>query len=142
MLPPHVQSKLKSNSIPPVVSEFETYKKIRSSKKPKTGVPGDIPRAIVNEFSPELATPASRIINNIVQSSSWPEQWKLEWVTAMGKIPITETEDDLRPISLTAFFSKVAERFVVEWLLEYIQDKIDFRQYGGCKGNSITHYVI
>ena len=30
----------------------------------------------------------------------------------------------------------------MEWLLKYIQDKIDFRQYGGCKGNSITHYVI
>ena len=28
------------------------------------------------------------------------------------------------------------------WLLEFIQDKIDFRQYGGFKGNSITHYII
>ena len=46
LLPPRVQSKLKSNSIPPVVSEFETYKKIRSSKKPKSGVPGDIPRGV------------------------------------------------------------------------------------------------
>ena len=28
------------------------------------------------------------------------------------------------------------------WLLSYIEDKIDFRQYGGLKGNSITHYLI
>ena len=28
------------------------------------------------------------------------------------------------------------------WLLRYIKDKIDFRQYGGQKGNSITHYLI
>ena len=28
------------------------------------------------------------------------------------------------------------------WLLEYIEDLIDFRQYGGLKGNSITHYLI
>ena len=28
------------------------------------------------------------------------------------------------------------------WLLEFIEDKIDFRQYGGFKGNSITHYII
>ena len=34
------------------------------------------------------------------------------------------------------------EHFVVVWLLEYIGDKIDFRQYGGLKGNSITHYII
>ena len=28
------------------------------------------------------------------------------------------------------------------WLLHYIEDLIDFRQYGGTKGNSITHYLI
>ena len=28
------------------------------------------------------------------------------------------------------------------WLLKYIGDRIDFRQYGGTKGNSITHYLI
>ena len=28
------------------------------------------------------------------------------------------------------------------WLLEYIEDLIDFRQYGGIKGNSICHYLI
>ena len=31
---------------------------------------------------------------------------------------------------------------MVKWLLDYISDKIDFRQYGGLKGNSITHYII
>ena len=53
-----------------------------------------------------------------------------------------ESEDDLRPISLTPFFSKVTEHFVVMWLLGFIAEKIDFRQYGGLKGNSITHYII
>ena len=63
-------------------------------------------------------------------------------MTAIGKVPVPETEDDLRPISLTAFFSKVTEHFVVMWLLKFIGDKIDFRQYAGTKGNSITHYLI
>ena len=31
---------------------------------------------------------------------------------------------------------------MVQWLLQYIGDKIDFRQYRGIKGNSITHYII
>ena len=26
--------------------------------------------------------------------------------------------------------------------MKFIKDKIDFRQYGGIKGNSITHYLI
>ena len=28
------------------------------------------------------------------------------------------------------------------WLLEIIGDKLDFRQYGGMKGNSVSHYLI
>ena len=34
------------------------------------------------------------------------------------------------------------EQFVVTWLLEIIGHKMDFRQYGGTKGNSICHYLI
>ena len=48
----------------------------------------------------------------------------------------------IRQIALTAFFSKVLEQFVVMWLLDFIGEKIDFRQYGGIKGSSILHYLI
>ena len=89
-----------------------------------------------------MSVPLCRILNNIFQSATWPKQWQMEYVTPIGKIPLPETEDDSRPISLTNFFSKVAEHFVVGWLLEYIGDKIDIRQFGGSKGNSITHYII
>jgi hypothetical protein len=82
------------------------------------------------------------IINSISNTGEWPPQWKLEYVVPIGKIPMPESEDDLRPISLTPFFSKVTEHFVVMWLMTFIEDKIDFRQYGGLKGNSITHYLI
>ena len=100
-----------------------------------------MPRNIVKEFAPELAVPIHRVINRIVQLGQWPSEWKQEWVSAIGKVPIPISEDDLRPISLTPFFSKVTEQFVVTWLLDYIGDKIDFRQYGGMKGNSSTHYT-
>ena len=138
-----VQQKLDSqSSLPPIIDSHDAYQKIKAAKKPKSGVPGDLPRVIVQEFAPELAAPVYSIINNITQSGEWPTQWKQEWVTPIGKVPIPETEDDLRPISLTPFFSKVTEHFVVMWLLEYIGELIDFRQYGGIKGNSITHYLI
>ena len=120
----------------------QTLKKIQSAKKPKSGVPGDLPSLITKEFAEELSVPLCGLLNNIFQSAIWPQQWKKEFVTPIGKIPMPETEDDLRPISLTNFFSKVTEHFVVMWLLEYIEDKIDVRQFGGSKGNSITHYII
>ena len=101
----------------------------------------DLPKLITQEFGPELAEPVGMIINNIFQSGEWPHHWKLEYVVPIGKTPVPESEDDLRPISLTPFFTKVLERFVLVWLMSYLEDKLDFRQYGGLKGNSITHYI-
>ena len=141
-LPSRVRDKLIPGELAPSLSEYDVYCKIRAAKKPRSGIPGDLPKTLIQEFSPELATPVSKVINNIFKSGEWPSHWKLEQVTPIGKVPLPENEDDLRPISLTPFFSKVTEQFVVTWLLEYIEDKIDFRQYGGLKGNSITHYMI
>ena len=144
-LPSRVKTKLNTaytEGGPPTVSVQDTLKKINKAKKPKSGVPGDLPAEIVKEFSDELAPPVCQILNNIFRSAVWPDQWKKEYVTPIGKVPLPDTEDDIRPISLTNFFSKVAEHFVVTWLLEYIGKKIDIRQFGGSKGNSITHYII
>ena len=138
----HVQTKLRSKSVPPTITERETFDKIKAANKPKSGVPGDLPRSITQEFSVELAKPLCKIINNIFKSAEWPADWLVEYVTPLGKVSIPETEDDLRPISLTNFFSKVTEHLVVTWLLKFIGKHIDFRQYGGMKGNSITHYLI
>jgi hypothetical protein len=41
----------------------------------------------------------------------------MERVTAIGKIPTPETEDDLRPISLTAFFSKITTYSLPNYLI-------------------------
>ena len=134
--------KLNCSGPAPNVTVQDTLKKIQGAKKPKSGVPGDLPCQITKEFAEELSVPLNTILNNIFHSAIWPEQWKMEYVTPIGKIPQPETEDDLRPISLTNFFSKVTEHFIVGWLLDFIGDKIDIRQFGGSKGNSITHYII
>ena len=114
---------------PPHISEYDTYCKLKSTKKPKSGVPNDLPKALLQEFLPELASPVNKIMQNIFNSGEWPNSWKLEHVIPIGKVPMPESEDDLRPISLTPFFSKVSEHFVVKCLLDYISDKIDFRQW-------------
>ena len=51
------------------------------------------------------------------------------------------SEDDLRPISRTFFFSKVYEAFIADWLLPFILPFMDPGQYG-MKGSSIVHYLI
>ena len=141
-LPSRVKLRLSSKSSPPTVSELACYERMVAAKKPHSGVPGDLPQGLIKEFSVELARPLKDLFNNIIQSGTWPDPWKVEYVTPISKIPQPETEDDLRPIALTTFFSKVMEQFVVKWLLEIIGDKLDIRQYGGMRGNSVQHYLI
>ena len=119
--------------------EHEVYARIKSANKPKFGVPGDIPRKLFSEFGPELATPICMIFNNIAKSAKqgpakWPSTWKLEYGTPLQKIPEPISEEDLRVISLTAFFSKVMEKFVVDWLMIYTGDQMDPKQFVGFKG--------
>ena len=126
----------------PEITEHNMYKAIRKSKKPKSQVPGDLPRRLIQEFGPELAAPAAKILRNIVQTGQWPRQWRVEYGIPLKKEDNPKTEDDLRIISLTSYFSKICEHFVIDWLLEYVGGKIDWGQYGGLKGSSISHYLI
>jgi hypothetical protein len=144
-LPPRVKSKLETpvdvDSIPEI-PDYEVHEKMVKVNKPKSGVPGDPPSRLIKEFTPELVKPAGVIYRNITETGQWPSLWKIEYGTALQKVPNPETEDQLRIISLTSYFSKVYEQFVIEWLLVYVGDLIDWNQYGGVKGHSISHYLI
>ena len=149
-LPNRVSIKIRnpeSESLAPEILEHEVYTRICKANKPKAGVPGDLPKKLINEFGPELAVPVTKIFNNIMNTArkgpaKWPITWKQEFGTPLQKVPDPQTEDDLRIISLTAFFSKVMEKFVVEWLMKFISKRLDPKQFGGLKGNSISHYLI
>ena len=93
------------------------------------------------KFSHELSEPLSCIFNNITKSGIWPEHWKLEYGIPLKKTKNPVNEDNLRIISLTPLYSKTYEKIVLEWLLEYLKDKIDMFQYGGQKGNAVSHTI-
>ena len=77
-----------------------------------------------------------------MQTGQWPDSWKVVYGLPLKKIPNPINEDQLRVISLTLFFSKVFERFVIQWLMDYLKEHIDVWQYGGQKGSSVSHYLI
>ena len=144
-LPQNVQLKLSSRLDEmniPNLDELAVYQKIKKAKKPKAGVPGDLPKTLIHEFAPELATPLCKIFNNIIKTGKWPSDWKVEHGIPLQKVNNPKCEDELRIISLTEFNSKVFEKFVMDWLLEYVGPHIDKGQYGGQKGESVTHYLI
>ena len=145
LLPDSVKVKVQEPTNPedlPDIPDYEVYDKIKRSKKPRSSVPGDLPRRIVQEFGPELATPAGKIFRNITKTGHWPKPWRAEYGTPLQKQKNPINEDQLRIISLTSYFSKVYEQFVITWLLKYVGGQMDWGQYGGVKGSSISHYLI
>ena len=127
----------------PTIEDFEVYNVIKAAKKPRgTGVPGDLPKKLVKEFPVELAKPVAKLFRSIIKSNKWPSTWAVEHGIALKKVQVPVTESDLRIISLTNFWSKCMESFVIDWLNKSIGDKIDYTQYGGLKGHSTSHYMI
>ena len=126
----------------PLLEEFQIHKKIISAKKPNSSVPGDLPKKVVTNFSVELAAPLKIIFNAITRTAEYPRTWIIEHQTPIPKQHPPTTEDDLRNISCTPFFSKVYEAFLSDWLLPIVQPYLDPANCGGLKGTSISHYLI
>ena len=128
-------------SVVPNLEEYEVFNKICKAKKPNSTVPGDLPRKIVQEFSCELSTPVTVIYKSILKTFQYPRQWVVEHQIPLAKVYPPQSEDDLRNIAKTAFFSKVFESFLSDWLLPIVAPYLDPCQYG-LKGASITHYLF
>ena len=127
----------------PLIEDFQVYESIRKAKKPRsTGVPGDLPKKLLQEFPVEFAAPVGKIFRRVLDTNLWPSDWSKELGLALKKTTVPESESQTRLISLTAFWSKCLEGFVIDWLFEAIGSKIDFSQYGGLKGHSTSHYLI
>ena len=126
----------------PVIEPYQVYEKMRKCKKTKSAVPGEIPARLRQEYIVELATPAAIIFNNIAQTAIWPQSWKSEYGTVLKKTNIPEDESQLRIISITYQLSTLMERFIIDWLMVFIEDKLDRDQFGGQAGHSIAHYLI
>ena len=142
LLPAHVQSKLDHDpchhlSLP----DHLVYKGLKKGKK-TCSVPGDIPTKILEEFLPEFTSPIAAIYREAIASHTWPESYKKEYHLPINKIPNPQTEDDLRNLGLTPFFSKRLEWFLIEWIWPYIAPHIDLDQLGGLPGCSVNHYLI
>ena len=141
--PPKMRDELSQPcvSVVPQLEDFEVYTKICKAKKPNSSVPGDLPKRIVKEFSCELSTPMTTIFNSILRTQEYPRQWVVEYQIPLEKVPNPSSEDELRNLAKTAFFSKVFESFISEWLLPMVEPYLDPCQYG-LKGASINHYLF
>ena len=143
LVPPGAHFVSEVNCLPTELEVFETLK----ASKVTSSVPNDLPTAFVKEFLPFLAKPAMFIFKNAVLSGTYPDRWKIEFVTPHPKVLPPVSYGDLRNLSLTEFFNKAFERFLlkgtrnVKGLLYYIQRYYDPNQYA-VPGASCSHALI
>ena len=145
LFPSRVKEKIMKHDVfktAPILEEYEVYNKLKNKKIKNSVVPGDIPPKLKREFLPEFSFPVTNIFNSITKTGDYPRQWVTEYVTPIPKVIPPESEDDLRNISLTADLSKNYEQLLAQWLMPYIQKRIDPGQFGGLHGHSTNHYLI
>ncbi|XP_072042807.1 uncharacterized protein [Amphiura filiformis] len=109
---------------PPLLYPWDVYAELSKVKASKACGPDGVSPRLIKEFAYELSIPVTDILNCSYHEGVVPTQWKKAIV-----VPIPKTKppkvDKLRPVSLTDVLSKIGEEFVVKWILEDIEDKID-----------------
>ena len=125
-----------------IIKEKEVYYKLSIISTSKSPGPDGIPNWVLKSYAHVLASPVASIFNASIQQGTVPTIWK-KAVIPIPKIPSPQDiTKDLRPISLTSTLYKICERFVTDWLLEHIKEKIDRRQFGSLKKTSTTHALL
>ena len=127
------------------------YSRLSVISSSKAVGPDEIPNWVLISYAHVLALPVTSIFNASLQQASVPEVWKKADVIHVpkNKAP-SDINKDFRPISLTATLSKTCERFVADWLMQLIGEKINKRQFpindnfgfGSIKKSSTTHALL
>ena len=118
----------------PVISVYEVKSKLANIKVSKAAGPDGILNRVLREFSDELAYPVTELFNRSL--------YHYISISPIRKTRPVQSENDLRPISLTPTLSKIQEDFAVKWLYEDIGKKIDLRQFGSIKGSSTSLCLV
>ena len=122
------------NDAPKVSSQY-VFSVLKSVKKKKSCVPGDLPPRLFNneDVRLSLAEPIAYIANSVAKSGQWPNQFKTEWGVVLKKEPNPDTEKQTRIISCINQISKALEKIILNWLMVYIKPYLDADQMGGQK---------
>ena len=111
-------------------------------KIPNSSVEGDVPKHLVKPIAKELLEPLADIFNVSFVNESWPDIWKVETVVLIPKIPTPGSMNDIRPISMNTFWSKLMEKKIVaKFTLLETKGMWKKNQHGGSSGSAPTMFL-
>ena len=119
---------------------YEISAALKSCRKPKSRVKGDIDRRLVSKYSDLLAIPLQIVYDQVYSTLVWPELWSTETVHLIPKCTAPDDLSQLRNLSCTPLFSKVLESFTLRSLKSKV--KLSGSQFGGLKGAGVDHFLV
>ena len=125
-------------------SSIEVSKIVRSMKRSPSSYCG-IPAKFLDCISKVISKPLTTLLNNLFESSIFPENWKISHITPIYKRSGQKCEKaSYRPISLLPTLSKVAESVIHQRLLTHCVENniISERQGAYMKGDSTIHQLL
>ena len=119
---------------------FQISARLKSMKKPRSIVKGDIDPRLVAAFADLIAIPLHTIFCQIQVQREWPSLWNTETVTLIPKTSTPTSLAQLRNLSCTPLFSKCLETFILEDLKRDVS--LGKNQFGGIKGTGVNHFLV
>lgn len=142
-----------NNNIPMTDKKFKfrainmlDLKNIVKNLKNKSDYEKITPKMLLDNWN-EIGKILLRIINESLETGTFPENWKVTMITPIEKIANTKKCDEFRPINSLKTCEKIMEKVVKEQLEKYIEDNsILTRHQSGFRKNfsceTTVNYVI
>ncbi|PFX12666.1 putative RNA-directed DNA polymerase from transposon BS [Stylophora pistillata] len=120
------------------VTPERVYENLSHLNKHKAPGPDGLSNWCLKEYAELLYQPIADILNSSYKEQKLPSVWKHADVTPLPKVKqVADPKKELRPISLTASLSKVAEDFLVSDYIRPVLERIaDSNQFGTVSGSS------
>ena len=109
---------------PEVLLEEEVRVAFKELRLPKGLHPDDPPRQLLIDMYDIFVPPLTTIINKIFTNGAWPKRWKTEMTTFIPKNKQPEVIRDLRPITGSFTWAKLAEKLIRARILADIQPEV------------------
>ena len=103
------------------INESHVYEELEKCNLKLNTSPDSIPYYFIRKCSLGLAKPFTYILRYSFIHCVLPSIWKTAIVCPIPKVPKASNIEDFRPISLTCSFSKIAEKFVYEEVLSFVE---------------------
>ena len=114
----------------PTFSQKQVEDALNSLDNNKFTSPDSIPSSVLKSVASNISYPLHKIFNISLQTSTYPDLFKLGYVIPIFKKGNKEDVENYRPITITSHISKIFEKLIHSYLYSCIKSQLSSNQHG------------